>query len=421
VKPIVLVALACAALLGAAASPSPSPARAHAGPTATTVPSVTGTAAAGRRLAALTGTWAGTGALAYSFQWFRCHQLGSRCHAVRGATAPTYTLVSRDVGRTVGLRVKATDETGSAVAYSSPVGPIAPSTPLLVSISRPLITGDPIQGRTVQVTTGVWSPTPQRIAYAWLRCNRNARACTPIAGASAGTYTLSAADVGATVLARIQASFGTTTQPALSLATPPVVGANVAGPTAVARPTVRGKGVQGGQLTGAPGTWSGVGETTFAFQWFRCDTSGAHCATVRGATSTVFRLSARDVGRTLGLRVSATDATGTVQSFASLVGPIAPSTATLVSSGQPSVSGDPRAGQTLTAGTGAWTEVPTAFGYAWQRCNARGRACSAIAGATASTYLVDAADAGHTLVVVVTATAQTISQSAYSTATPPVR
>jgi hypothetical protein len=413
--------LAGAALLGAAAGPAPAVARGVAGPTATTPPSVTGTAAAGRRLTALSGTWAGTGPLAYSYQWFRCDPLGSRCTTVRGATGPTYTLGSRDVARTVGLRVKATDESGSAVSYSSLVGPIAPAPPLLVSTARPVISGDPVQGKTVQVTTGVWSPTPQKIAYAWLRCNRNVRACSPIAGASAGTYTLSAADVGATVVARIQASFGTTTQSALSLASPPVVGANVTGPTPVAAPTVRGKAVAGAQLQGAPGTWSGVGETTFAFQWFRCDSSGAQCATIRGATSPSFRLSARDVDKTLGFRVAATDATGTTRVFASLLGPVAPANATLVSSAQPSISGDPRVGQTLTAGTGAWTEVPTAFGYAWQRCSGDGRACSAIAGATTSTYLLTSADAGRRLVVVVTATARTLSQSAYSTASAIVR
>jgi hypothetical protein len=411
--------VACAALLSAAAPQSP--ARALAGPETSAPPSVTGTAAAGAKLTGLAGTWAGTGQLAYAFQWFRCDQLGGGCNAVRGATAATYTLVRRDVGRTVGLRVKATDETGTAIAYASLVGPIAGSPPLLVSTQRPTVEGDPVQGRTVHATTGVWSPTPQQIAYAWLRCNRNARACTQIAGATAATYTLSAADVGATVVARVQATFGRTTQTVLGAATAPVVGASVVGPSPVAGPTVRGTAKQGSQLLGAPGTWSGVGEVMYTYRWFRCDTSGAGCATVAGATSPSFRLSSRDVGRTLGLRVAGTDSTGTARAFASLIGPIAPAEAELVSSGQPSIAGDPKAGQTLTVGTGTWTEAPTSFGYAWQRCNRNGRACSAIAGATGSSYLVLSEDVGRRLVVVVTARSRTTSQSAYSAATLPVR
>jgi hypothetical protein len=60
-------------------------------------------------------------------------------------------------------------------------------------------------------------------------------------------------------------------------------------------------------------------------------------------------------------------------------------------------------GQTLTASTGTFSMTPT-FTYAWQRCDAAGAACTDIAGATASSYVVATEDVATTLRVTVTAT-----------------
>jgi hypothetical protein len=402
-----------AALLGGATVSS---AETSAGPTATASPSVSGTAAAGRQLTALSGTWAGSGTIAYAFRWSRCNASGARCNPIRGATSPTYRLVGRDVGKTVALMVEATDATGTAAAYASLVGPIAEATPLLVSTARPLVVGDPVQGKMLQVGTGAWSPTPAKVTYSWLRCNGNGRLCSLIAGASGSTYTLDSADVGRSLVALVQASFGRTTQAALSTATRAAVAASVHGPTAVTGPTVAGTPLEGGQLTASTGTWSGAGDMRYAYQWYRCDETGTRCSTVRGATRPTYRLVARDAGRTLGVTVRATDVTGTAPAHASLVGPIAPVGAPLVASARPAIAGDARPGRTLTVSSGTWTPPADAYAYAWERCNANGRLCRPIAGATTASYLVAAADAGHALVVLVTATAGTGSGRALSTA-----
>jgi hypothetical protein len=52
--------------------------------------------------------------------------------------------------------------------------------------------------------------------------------------------------------------------------------------------------------------------------------------------------------------------------------------------------------------------------YQWERCNANGRLCTPIAGATAATYAVTAGDSTHTLLVAVTATLDTTQQVALS-------
>ena len=72
---------------------------------------------------------------------------------------------------------------------------------------------------------------------------------------------------------------------------------------------------------------------------------------------------------------------------------------------RPSIAGDPRVDQVLTASPGTWTgQGPISHGYQWQRCNAQGEACQAIAAATEATYRVTSADIGSTLRVIVTAT-----------------
>jgi hypothetical protein len=72
--------------------------------------------------------------------------------------------------------------------------------------------------------------------------------------------------------------------------------------------------------------------------------------------------------------------------------------------GQPSVSGQPVEGSTLTATKGLWANSPTSFVFKWQRCDTDGTACSRdVQSGSKNTYTVVAADVGHTIRAVVTA------------------
>jgi len=386
-----------------------------AGPVATARPSVSGTLAVGRRLTGFAGTWAGSGTISYGWQWFRCDGLGAHCSSIHGATSATYTLVARDAGRTIGLTVTATDATGPVPAYASLVGPIASNPPLLVATGQPLLEGRAVQGKSIGMTTGAWSPTPEKVTYGWLRCNPNGRACERIAAASGSAYTIGALDVGHALVGLVQASFGTSSQVALSTATEAAIGADVVGPTLVAGPTVAGVPVVGRRLTATSGTWSGVGQLAYAYRWYRCDGSGSRCNVVRGASKATYTLASRDTRKTIGVRVDATDSSGTAQAYASLVGPVAEAEAKLAPTVQPFVSGDARIGQRLVVTTGTWKPVPGSYSYAWLRCNANGRACAAIASATGSSYLVTPEDAGHAVAALVSATWRGSRRSALST------
>src|SRR3954453_9220888 len=85
-----------------------------------------------------------------------------------------------------------------------------------------------------------------------------------------------------------------------------------------------------------------------------------------------------------------------------------------VNTAPPKVTGTPRVGQTLTASTGTWSNVPTDFAYLWQRCNAGGSGCVAVANGTQKTFTLIPADANHTIPVRVVASNAAGSTAAFS-------
>src|SRR5581483_5723427 len=170
------------------------------GPSLSVAPAVTGTIEQGAQLTGSNGTWSGAGTIAYGYNWYRCDASGAHCLSIHGATRPTYTEVAADVGHTLGFVVRATDSAGTTTQYADLVGPVAAAGAALASTAQPLVTGTAGPGRTLQVTTGTWSQLPSGLAYQWLRCNPNGHLCVPIAGATATSYVVGAADSGHALL-----------------------------------------------------------------------------------------------------------------------------------------------------------------------------------------------------------------------------
>ena len=67
----------------------------------------------------------------------------------------------------------------------------------------------------------------------------------------------------------------------------------------------------------------------------------------------------------------------------------------------PSITGNVLVGQTVTANRGTWVNAVPSFAQQWKRCDNAGNACSDIVGQTGTTYVVQNADLGHTLRVLV--------------------
>jgi hypothetical protein len=68
---------------------------------------------------------------------------------------------------------------------------------------------------------------------------------------------------------------------------------------------------QDGQLVAAKdGEWSGTNPMTFTYQWQRCNSAGASCVGISGATAKVYRVATADVGNRLRVQVTARNASG---------------------------------------------------------------------------------------------------------------
>src|SRR4030095_216657 len=76
-------------------------------------------------------------------------------------------------------------------------------------------------------------------------------------------------------------------------------------------PTIGGTTQQGQTLNASTGSWSGTTPISYAYQWARCNSSGAACAPVSGATSSSYLLGSADVGSTMAVSVTASNTAGT--------------------------------------------------------------------------------------------------------------
>lgn len=106
------------------------------------------------------------------------------------------------------------------------------------------------------------------------------RGCSDIAGATGTSYTLTSGDVGTRVRVRVSASNRAGTAIATSQPTGLIdpVGGMV--PVNYVPPSISGVPRQGEALSASVGTWSGTNPIGYAYQWQRCDSSGASCVSV---------------------------------------------------------------------------------------------------------------------------------------------
>jgi hypothetical protein len=179
------------------------------------------------------------------------------------------------------------------------------------------------------------------------------------------------------------------------------VTANAAPPKTTSPPTIEGKFQVGETVTAGNGSWANS-PTAYAYQWQRCGSGGGSCADIAGATAKSYKLTSAEVGRTVRVLVTASNADGkdTANSHPS---PVISDSSAPRNTVRPTISGTAQVGQAMTVSNGTWTGGATSFTFQWQRCDLNGQACLNIAGATSRTYGVRADDVGSTLRANVTA------------------
>lgn len=249
------------------------------------------------------------------------------------------------------------------------------------------VSGTAVVGSTLTANTGTWSPSDVAFAYQWLRNG------APIAGATAKTYPLVAADRGTAISVRVTGSKAGL--PAVTV-TSAATAAVAAGALSVATPSIGGTALVGSPLSVNVGSWSPQPDG-FSYEWLRAGSP------IPGATGPAYTAVADDAGRAISVRVTGSKAGYNPASATS--GAVTVAVAALSAPGSVAVSGEAKVNAVLTASPGSWGPAPVTVAFQWLRAG------SAISGATASKYTVQAGDVGKALSVRVTG-----SKPGYATA-----
>ncbi|MGA8744855.1 MAG: LamG-like jellyroll fold domain-containing protein [Solirubrobacterales bacterium] len=363
-------------------------------------PVISGNNRPGSELTASPGEWSGSGLIEYAYQWQLCNKGGEECEEIEGATKPTYTVSPEDSRKSLRVLVTATGSLGSAIAESEALQIIpSPSE----NESPPTITGSLVVGETLTAGSGEWSPAPDEYLYQWQRCSFTGTGCFDLSGQTASTYTLTSADAGKTIRVTVTAqNEGDSEPPSVSSEVSEVV--NTKAPSNLVAPTLSTTNpIAEEELSATAGTWIGVAPLSYSYEWQYCySTSPGSCSYIPGATSLNYTPSNSYIGWRLRLQVHASNSNGSEWAASSISQPVkkgpphAPHNLT-----PPTIAGHPVPGSSVYVYGGSWSEVST-WAYEWRRCNEKGEACAAIAGANRETYDPVAADIGHTLRVVVT-------------------
>jgi hypothetical protein len=404
-------------------------------PAVLTEPSVTGTAQINRSLTGSRGTWIGNPSPTFTYQWFACDtqqsaasdELAGGCSAINGATSINYVTALSDNAKFLGLAVIAVNSKGTKIRYSATTAKIGGAPGIITNATFSPTKLTYVNGDVLTASPGVWTSYPVATAtYQWKRCSsaisyagssvNGLTGCESIAGATSDTYTVqSIPDAGMYIAFQV-----TVTNSDGTLYMHSTTG-YVEGP-----PWVSGTTTVGSQLTAHTGS-VGVSAAWVATVWYRCtqsvavssSTLDASCSYIDlGSARTNYTLTTADEGFYI-ITAAYYPVTKRINGVWTEVAEYVYSASTGIVSGpltyetNPTISGTNTLGSTLTATGGTWTGYPakTSSTFAWYRCNSTTGAgsdelpfgCSAITGATASTYIIVDADRSKYLRVAETA------------------
>jgi hypothetical protein len=181
-------------------------------------------------------------------------------------------------------------------------------------------------------------------------------------------------------------------------------------------PMVTGSASVGKILEASDGVFVGLPAPSLTRAWYRCNVAQLEqspltkdCVAIKGATADMYKLTSSDLGKYIAFGVTATNAYGDTVAYGVVPGKVV--SAPILS--RPSTfSGTAKSGKTLTSSLGSWIgTAKITYKYQWMRCTttykaatSKGAKCSAISGASKTTYKLAAADVGKYVRLVVTAT-----------------
>ena len=375
---------------------------------ATGRPAISGTAQVGGTLTADTSGISDADGLAdatFAYQWL------ADGTGIAGATGDAYILTTSEMGKIIKVRVSFTDDAGNEETLTSTatgtVSPaVQPQTANSSATGVPTVTGTAQVGETLSVdTSGIADAdglTNVSYSYRWVANDEGTDA--NISSETDATYTLVAADVGDTIKVKVTFTDDAGNEEALTSGATDAVAA--ADPPAM--PTGLSPSVSHDAVTI---TWDDPQDDSITGYVILRRDRAIHAVgtfvTIAGDTGsadTAYTDDTVEPDREYVYRIKAINEHGEVSEMSDWVRgftPAAPPTDS-PATGEPTISGTVRVGQTLTVDTSGIADADglnnAVFAYQWLSDDAD------IGGATGSTYTLVDDDEGRTIKVRVTVT-----------------
>ena len=162
-------------------------------PSSTAPPQLGGTPAVGQTVTCTAGTWSGGGTSTLSL-----HRVKPGADAVALPAGASRTLTEADAGARITCLDRRVNSAGGTVAESTPVGPVPAAAP--TSTSDPVLGGTPREGEALTCSRGTWSNLPESYTYAF------SRGGSVVQSGATSSYTLTGADVGASIVCTVRAT-----------------------------------------------------------------------------------------------------------------------------------------------------------------------------------------------------------------------
>jgi hypothetical protein len=309
-----------------------------------------------------------------NYQWYRDGEL------ITGEASSELTLRQADVGSTISADISYVDGSGATETFESASTAVVTNTNDAPT-GVPVITGTFSQDRELSVDTSSIADADGLgdFSYQW---NRDGAA---IEGATAATYTLIEADVGANISVTVSYTDGYgAAESVVSAETSDIAKANDA-PTGEL--TISGAAAEGATLTLDTSSIADVdGLGTFSYIWLKDG------AVLTGQTGSTYTLTQADVGSVFSASVSYTDGLGVTETLG------AQATEAVVNvndapTGSLVISGSAQKGSTLSLDSSSIADEDGlgTFAITWLSND------QAISGATGTTYTLTDGEVGSTI------------------------
>ena len=287
------------------------------------------------------GTFSGTQPMTVTQAWWQCDAAIELATTVQPVgctklvpTTATIKLTLAMKGKFVTTASIGTNDAGTLTVWAPSTVPVTTGA---INTVPPTITvnpaGQPKVGATLTANHGTWSGDPalteESYTYQWYSCAVEIKAasynldqsaeCIRVGDAVNTTYQPVRDDAGRFILVSVT---GTNSQGGSRIFSPSTTKVNLA-PELVISPLQSGTAFVGTRQSVSTGTWFGVPDPTFTYQWLLCDSEQlvppqqkpADCATLTGATADVYSPLIGQVGKFLMVQVTATNIAGSTVAY----------------------------------------------------------------------------------------------------------